>query len=775
MNELLERLNSLTRKQELFGREINELREEIKKLAITIRLTVPNDEVEEPVSKTHETKAEAPQRLVISSKPIQPQAPVTRSAPTYKTDRPAKPIKIKTNIEALIGENIISKLGIIILILGVGIGTKYAIDHQLISPLTRIIMGYLVGLGLLGFAIKLKKKYDNFSAVLLSGAMAIMYFITFAAYNFFALIPQTLTFALMVVFTIFTVVAALNYNKQVIAHIGLVGAYAVPFLLSDGSGKVLILFSYMAIINIGILAIAFRKNWKPLNYVAFALTWLIFSSWYSDSFRASLHFNVAATFLLVFFLTFYLTFLAYKLIQKEKFDFIDVILILANSFVFFGIGYAILDQYQTGSQLLGLFTLGNAIVHFAVSTLIHKQKLGDRNLFYLISGLVLVFIAIAIPVQLDGNWVTLLWAGQAALLFWIGRTKKVDVYEGLSYALMALAFLSLFWDWMVSNNSVESHTIIPFINVQFLSSIFLIAAFAFILKLNENPAYPSVLTKYDSTLRPLSIVLSAVVLLTVYMTFFLEIGKIFDQAYLCSAVLQHSEGYSYSIHNQDIMSFKACWLINYSLLFTSMLSYINFRFIKNDLLTRITRIISMTVIAAFLIVGLFSISELREHYLKPIEPNYYSVSLIHIIIRYISLAFVGLTFLTNSLYLKTNSTRKILPVLLHVSILWILTSELISWMDIAGYHDSYKLGITILWGVYSVLMIMLGIWKQNKNLRIMAIVLFGITLAKLFLYDIASLDTISKTIVLVSLGILLLVISFLYNKYKRLIFSEDEN
>ena len=57
--------------------------------------------------------------------------------------------------------------------------------------------------------------------------------------------------------------------------------------------------------------------------------------------------------------------------------------------------------------------------------------------------------------------------------------------------------------------------------------------------------------------------------------------------------------------------------------------------------------------------------------------------------------------------------------------------------------------------------------EKSSNLTIIgAMVLFGITLAKLFLYDIASLNTISKTIVFVSLGILLLVISFLYNKFK---------
>jgi uncharacterized membrane protein len=114
-------------------------------------------------------------------------------------------------------------------------------------------------------------------------------------------------------------------------------------------------------------------------------------------------------------------------------------------------------------------------------------------------------------------------------------------------------------------------------------------------------------------------------------------------------------------------------------------------------------------------------------------------------------------------------------LLLHAAILWIASSELIHWMDMSGSDQSYKLGLSILWGSYSLLLIILGLWKKKKYLRISAIALFGITLVKLFFYDIASLNTISKTIVFVSLGILLLIISFLYNKYKHIITEENEN
>jgi uncharacterized membrane protein len=117
-----------------------------------------------------------------------------------------------------------------------------------------------------------------------------------------------------------------------------------------------------------------------------------------------------------------------------------------------------------------------------------------------------------------------------------------------------------------------------------------------------------------------------------------------------------------------------------------------------------------------------------------------------------------------------------LEFFLHVTVLWIASSELINWMDLFRSEQSYKLGLSILWGVYSLFLIALGIWKKNKPMRIGAISLFGITLLKLFFYDISHLDTVAKTIVFLSLGVLLLVISFLYAKCKNLMSdNEDSN
>lgn len=560
------------------------------------------------------------------------------------------------------------------------------------------------------------------------------------------------------------------------------GAYAVPFLLSEGSGQVAVLFTYMAIINIGILAIAIKKYWKLLYYSSFGLTWLIYFAWYLFNYHTSEHFGLALTFLSIFFGTFYLTFLAYKLFQKEKFEIGDIILLLVNSFIFYGIGYAILDNHKTGQQLLGVFTLCNAIVHFVVSTIIYRQKLADRNLLFLVSGLVLVFITVAIPVQLDGNWVTLLWVGEAALLFWIGRTKKVPVYEKLSYPLMILALFSILHDWTTVYDSYYAEKpetrITPLLNINFLTSLLFVAAFGFINALHRSKDHLSVWAARKGISKIISLTIPAILLFTLYYAFRMEIANYWNQLFADSALTITAEGeqYAHYYKNYDLRRLKTVWIINYSLLFVSLLSFVNFKRLKNQRLGLIGLGLSTLTILVFLIQGLYNLSELRESYLEQILSQYYQRDIFNIVIRYISLAFVALLLVACHNYFKQEFARRKLRIgfdfLLHISAWWIASSELINWMDIAESTQSYKLGLSILWGMYSLCLIALGIWKKKKHLRIGAISLFGVTLIKLFFYDISHLDTIAKTIVFVSLGVLLLIISFLYNKYKHIISDE---
>jgi len=100
-------------------------------------------------------------------------------------------------------------------------------------------------------------------------------------------------------------------------------------------------------------------------------------------------------------------------------------------------------------------------------------------------------------------------------------------------------------------------------------------------------------------------------------------------------------------------------------------------------------------------------------------------------------------------------------------VLILLSSELIHWLDMVRVENTFKLSLSILWGCYALLLIVYGLSRDIRHIRLAGIVLFAVTLLKLFAYDMEDMSTILKTIVMVILGTLLLTASFIYNKYKR--------
>lgn len=221
IKQLLARLDKMVEYQGFFFREITSIREEIKKLK-TVQpkppVHTPIETPQKPVSPEEISFYKPPQP---KPKPSVEQTPSEKKVdyqPEYQTREKPKPkldyqtlqkndfgssaesqasfadekqpIFQKLGVEEFVGRNLISLIGIVITIIGVAIGAKYAIDSNLISPAMRIILGYAFAFATLGIALKLKAKYDSFSAILLSGAMAMLYFLTYFAYSFYDLIPQ---------------------------------------------------------------------------------------------------------------------------------------------------------------------------------------------------------------------------------------------------------------------------------------------------------------------------------------------------------------------------------------------------------------------------------------------------------------------------------------------------------------------------------------------------------------------------------------------------------
>ncbi len=191
-------------------RTINELLEKIEKLSHGIE----KYKIEINLIK-HEASM-----LKNDDQPYKDIKPVIKRSPS----KPSSP-----GFENFIGLKLINFVGIIVLIIGLTIGVKYAIDLNLISPAMRIILTYIAGAALFFTSLRLRKKYELFSIILFSGSMASAYFTTYAAFEYYGLISRLVAFGLMLIFTFFTVYNSLKHNRREIAILGLVGAYGIPF------------------------------------------------------------------------------------------------------------------------------------------------------------------------------------------------------------------------------------------------------------------------------------------------------------------------------------------------------------------------------------------------------------------------------------------------------------------------------------------------------------------------------------------------------------------
>ncbi|HUS02916.1 MAG TPA: DUF2339 domain-containing protein [Chitinophagaceae bacterium] len=758
IKELSNKIESLQYKQYGLNNELQTLHNELHDLKLQIRDNAPvtGSHINEALLQPIPEHAEAGVMKV--------EAPVRKQIPLQKVGKNQK-------VEDFIGTNLISKIGILITIVGIFIGAKYAIDKELISPAMRILSGYIAGAALIVTAIRLKNKYENFSAVLMGGGLAVLYFITYISYGFYGLFPQLVSFLLMDAITFVTVVIALWYNQKIIAVLGQVAAYAIPFLLSDGSGRVFILFSYISIINIGLLILSFKKDWKILYRTAFFLTWLIYASWVLFKTPEFKQASIGLNFLFINFFTFYFTFLSYKVIRRELYNVTEIAVLLVNALLFYFLGYYLVEEIFDDPHILTYFTIANAVIHFAVGILIHRLKLADKSVYQFIIGLGFLFITIAIPVELNGSWVTLLWCLEATILCYIAYKNNRLSYLVIALPMVLIALISLLQDWFVEYPHLSNYPVIKtvhgnaFANLTFWFSFIVSICFGYISWLSSKifiHSY-SLLNIFFKTVVPV------IFFFVLYLTFFNEIWFAWDRYIKNNTAIE--------IITANRLFLQTICLLVYSFLYVAAWLLLNNKYFKRNTATLFLLFAALFCVVFFLLSGFRAIGELRENYLTMIGEGI-DAPLLLLYVRYICFAALAILIWNAWKALKDipgrNEAVKIFSTVFNVVLLCIICNEFIHWMHLAGYPGLYKLGLSIICGLYALVLIFVGIRIRQKHLRISAIILFGVTLLKLFFYDLATLSTVSKTIVLVMLGIILLIVSFLYNKYKGVIFGDDE-
>ena len=210
--------------------------------------------------------------------------------------------------------NLFVRVGLLILFFGVAFLLKYAAENSKIPLEIRFLGAAAGGMVLLIAGWRLRLKKEVYALLLQGGGIGIIYITIFASFQVSHLIPSALTFVLLVSFAGFTALLAILQNSRALAIFAVLGGFLAPVLASSGSGNYIGLFSYYAVLNAAVFAIAWFKSWRLLNLLGFIFTFGIYTLWFVFSYRSGMLIP-AMGFLLLFFLMYSLTGILYAFKQ----------------------------------------------------------------------------------------------------------------------------------------------------------------------------------------------------------------------------------------------------------------------------------------------------------------------------------------------------------------------------------------------------------------------------------------------------------------------------
>jgi uncharacterized membrane protein len=386
------------------------------------------------------TVALSPQRSVI---PPASTAPSTGSQPPAAT-RPAfaqgdllDNRAANSNVEALIAGRWLHYVGILAVLFAVAFFLKYAFENNWIGPRGRVGIGLLMGSALFPWSHRLLERgYQYFSEGIAGLGAAVLYLSLWAGWHYYEVFSQSAAFALMIVVTIATATVSVGRNSERIAVLALIGGALTPQLVSTGENHEVVLFSYLIVLGAAMLAIARVRDWKTLPPIQFLSTLVYFWGWYSDFYRDD---ELLVT--ILFATLFFVLFAALPVVRSHRegeLSTIETGIVLANALAYLVALRTMLWPEHRWPLTLAVILL--AAGHLAVERALPEKKgTNSRIVRVLFAGLALTFVTLAIPIRLDGRWITIAWAIEGMLLIWSGLRIQLSALRAAGFVLFATA------------------------------------------------------------------------------------------------------------------------------------------------------------------------------------------------------------------------------------------------------------------------------------------------------------------------------------------------
>lgn len=661
------------------------------------------------------------------------------------------------SVEFAVASNWLLRLGIVILVVGIGFFLKYAIDAGLLPPRARVSLSILAGLAMIGGGLRLfKGKYHLLGQGLLGGGLAVLYFSIFAAFSFYGFLSQLPAFALMAAITIAAGLLAVRCNSLLVAVLGLAGGYGTPIMLSTGVVNFPGLYTYLLLLGCGVFVTAAVKNWHLLNFLSLLLTYGLAIAALVQAYEPDLFWRVMP-FFAAFFMLFSTMSFVHNVLQQHESNLLEVLGLFMNAGVFFAIGYLLIeDTYAV--EWAGILTLGLAVFYTGHVYYMLMRRHRGRALTLSFFALAAFFLSVTMPIILSEAWITVSWSVEALVLLWMAGKVQSRFLRQLAYALYILTLGRLLLLDLPAQygpggpaapetfGAYASHLFERF--AAFGVPIVSFALAGRLIRREVKPAATTVEKSCDTSewlpgnwaVRLIFVIAAA--LLFVFLQF--EINRSF--AYLFEPL--------------RMPLLTALWVVLGLLLFRAVTAT------RHPALATIFRVVVGVVLLKLFIFDLsywgFDWDSLQ------FGGEYSWLAALMRLLDFavvIALASYAFSVLTPSREEALRKDRLALGYCGLGLLFIILSLELNTCLDafVPGLRAG---GISILWSVFALGMVLTGILKNATALRFIGLGLFAVVVVKIFLADLAQLDPLYRIIAFIVLGIVVLCGAFVYLKFR---------
>ncbi|HEY0169810.1 MAG TPA: DUF2339 domain-containing protein [Pyrinomonadaceae bacterium] len=732
---------------------------------------------ETPADERPETRRDAPPQT--PPREGVPPAPA-REASTGEAARPptprAKTVKGGRDLESLIGGSWFSWVGIIAVTFGVAFALKYAFENEWVGPGARVGLGALAGLGLLGVGERLRRKgLRPFAYVLSGGGVLILYLSIYAAYNFYGLISQPPAFLMMTLVTAGAVLLAVRQNALPVAVLALVGGFLTPVLISTGRDNQVALFTYVSLLDAGVLAVGYFRRWRTLDFLSFAATVLMTFGW------AVIHYDDEKLWTTLFFLALLFTLYSllavfHNVLPRRRSRWFDVALLASNATFYFAASYGLLYGAGYERALPAALALVLSAYFGALSYAARGRCSEDRLLAYAYVGAAVTFLTAAVAIQLELQWVTIVWAVEGLMLTWVGLRTGEGAARRAAVAVFGVASAHwLFEDaqqFAFSPQSLADGTaaaFVPVANSRAVSCLVLVGALALAARLYRSARYAEPRGGRQrvpgegerealASLYTLAANALALTLLT------LDLSDYFGRQKALSEGLAAERA-----ENARQFSLTALWAIyGGALAAYGMKGGMRGGF-------RAARYAGLALLA------LASVKVLV------VDLAFYDAAWHTPVFNHTFMAFalvVGAFAAVVRLYARgqrAGEAEAVMPVLIvaaNVLALVALSAEAVGFFearavagaDAAGLREvalSKQLSLSVVWALYGAGLLLAGRARRARLLRLLGLALLGLTALKVFVLDLSALDRAYRIVSFIVLGAVLLAVSYLYQKSQQ--------